>query len=289
MILVVQIDPGPIPTLTPSAPAFTRKSAASAVAIFPTTTSSSGKSFLIFFKIFKTPLECPWAVSITIASIPASYKALHLNKESLETPIAAATFNRPNLSLFDIGLRDNFWISLNVIKPTKFLFLSITGNFSILCFCKISSASPIVTPSFAVIKLAVVITSERDLLFSFSNLKSLLVTIPINLFSLLIIGIPPILYSFIHCLASKTNASFFKVTGFRIIPDSDLLTFFTLLACSSIDMLLWRTPNPPSWAIAIAILLSVTVSIAAETIGIFKFIFLENLDFKSTSLGRNSE
>ena len=52
MILVVQIDPGPIPTLTPSAPAFTKKSAASAVAIFPTITSSFGKSFLMFFKIF---------------------------------------------------------------------------------------------------------------------------------------------------------------------------------------------------------------------------------------------
>ena len=47
-------------------------------------------------------------------------------------------------------------------------------------------------------------------------------------------------------------------------------------------MLLCKTPNPPSWAIAIAILLSVTVSIAAETIGIFKFIFFENLDLMST-------
>src|SRR5690606_17759674 len=34
--LVVQIDPGPIPTLTASAPCLTRYLAASAVAIFPT-------------------------------------------------------------------------------------------------------------------------------------------------------------------------------------------------------------------------------------------------------------
>ena len=54
-------------------------------------------------------------------------------------------------------------------------------------------------------------------------------------------------------------------------------------------MLLCKTPNPPSWAIAIAILLSVTVSIAAETIGIFKFIFFENLDLMSTSFGSCSE
>ena len=41
-------------------------------------------------------------------------------------------------------------------------------------------------------------------------------------------------------------------------------------------MFLCKTPIPPSCAIAIAILDSVTVSIAAATIGIFKVIFLEN-------------
>ncbi len=42
---VVQIEPGPIPTLTASAPASTRYLAASAVAILPTTTSSSETLF----------------------------------------------------------------------------------------------------------------------------------------------------------------------------------------------------------------------------------------------------
>ncbi len=40
---------------------------------------------------------------------------------------------------------------------------------------------------------------------------------------------------------------------------------------------------------AIAILLSVTVSIAAETTGMFKLMFLENLVVKSTWFGRHSE
>ena len=40
-ILVVQMEPGPIPTLIPSAPAFNKNFAASAVAMFPTTTSTS--------------------------------------------------------------------------------------------------------------------------------------------------------------------------------------------------------------------------------------------------------
>ena len=45
IILVVHIDPGPIPTLTPSAPAFARNLAASAVTMFPATRSMLGKLF----------------------------------------------------------------------------------------------------------------------------------------------------------------------------------------------------------------------------------------------------
>ena len=50
----MHIEPGPIPTLTPSAPASTKNLAASAVAIFPTITSIFGNFSFIFFKIFKT-------------------------------------------------------------------------------------------------------------------------------------------------------------------------------------------------------------------------------------------
>ena len=48
-------------------------------------------------------------------------------------------------------------------------------------------------------------------------------------------------------------------------------------------------PIPPSDATAIAIFDSVTVSIAAEQKGKFKIMFLVNLVFKETSLGRTSE
>ena len=41
-ILVVQIDPGPIPTFNESAPALIKSIAASAVAILPTTTGKFG-------------------------------------------------------------------------------------------------------------------------------------------------------------------------------------------------------------------------------------------------------
>ncbi len=68
-------------------------------------TSIFGNLFLIFFKIFKTPFEWPWAVSITTASTPALHKASHLFIDSFETPIAAATFNLPKESLLDLGFK----------------------------------------------------------------------------------------------------------------------------------------------------------------------------------------
>ena len=49
------------------------------------------------------------------------------------------------------------------------------------------------------------------------------------------------------------------------------------------------TVTESKMAIAMAILLSVTVSIAAETIGIFNEIFLENLEFIFTSRGKTLE
>jgi hypothetical protein len=57
--LVVQMEPGPIPTFTASAPASTKYFAASPVAILPTTISNSGNFFFIAFKIITTPLVCP--------------------------------------------------------------------------------------------------------------------------------------------------------------------------------------------------------------------------------------
>ena len=73
-----------------------------------------------------------------------------------------------------------------------------------------------------------------------------------------------------------------------ITPLSERLTFLTCSACSSIDIFLWITPIPPSRAIAIAILYSVTVSIAAEITGIDNLILSVKLTFKSTFLGNIS-
>lgn len=58
------------------------------------------------------------------------------------------------------------------------------------------------------------------------------------------------------------------MTGSVIMPDSDRFTRSTIMAWSSIERLRWMMPMPPWRAIAIAMLSSVTVSIALETSGI---------------------
>ena len=68
-------------------------------------------------------------------------------------------------------------------------------------------------------------------------------------------------------------------------PFSLRLTLSTMAACASMDMFLWMMPNPPSRAIAIAMRASVTVSMAALSIGMFNFRFFASWTLKSTSLG----
>ena len=182
------------------------------------------------------------------------------------------------MSLFDIGLSVCLVMSRKVIRPTRFFCSSITGSFSILCRCRISSASAKEVFLVTVIKFSLVITSVIGRSLFFSNRKSLLVTIPANLPEPSTMGIPPILNWRIFSLASCTRLSKGSVTGSMIMPDSALFTALTLRACSSIVMFLCNTPIPPSRAMAIAIWLSVTVSIAAEIIGVFSDIFLENFD-----------
>ena len=123
----------------------------------------------------------------------------------------------------------------------------------------------------------------------FSKRRSRLVTIPKRQLFSSTMGIPPILYFAIFFLASFTIEFMVNTTGSMIIPDSALLTILTLLACSFMVMFLCKTPMPPSCAIAMAILLSVTVSMAAEIMGTFSEIFLENREVIETSLGSTSE
>ena len=144
-------------------------------------------------------------------------------------------------------------------------------------------------PTFAVTKGAFVITSETFKRISVIKRISRFVIIPKSFNSSSTTGTPEILYSPIKASASATVLSGPIKIGSIIIPLSDFLTLVICLACVAISIFLWMIPMPPKCAIAIAALYSVTVSIAAETIGMLSVTRLVRLDFKQTSLGSTSE
>src|SRR5882757_20924 len=74
-----------------------------------------------------------------------------------------------------------------------------------------------------------------------------------------------------------------------ISPLSLRLTFRTCSTCFSMLMFLWRIPMPPSLARAIARVASVTVSIAADNMGIFRVMSRVSLLRMSTSRGKTCE
>ena len=74
-------------------------------------------------------------------------------------------------------------------------------------------------------------------------------------------------------VAIATVSSGLSVMGSEMMPFSVRLTFATSRACCSIEMFLWMMPIPPSWAMDMASLDSVTVSMGADTSGIFNSMF----------------
>ena len=78
--------------------------------------------------------------------------------------------------------------------------------------------------------------------------------------------------AFISSSASASVWSGVMVIGLTTMPLSKRLTWRTAVACSSTLRLRWSTPIPPSWASAIAMSASVTVSIADDRIGMLSGI-----------------
>ena len=103
MTRVVQIEPEPIPTFTPSTPSPIRASAPSAVATLPAMRSTLGKRPRSRCTIVMTPCECPWAVSTTSTSAPAATSASARSTVSLAIPTAPPTRRRPSSSLDAFG------------------------------------------------------------------------------------------------------------------------------------------------------------------------------------------
>ena len=113
--------------------------------------------------------------------------------------------------------------------------------------------------------------------------------IPTSRRSSAVIGTPEMLYWSITSRARPTVADGGSVTGSMMIPLALRLTLSTSSACRSIDRFLWITPRPPSWESAMAISLSVTVSIGELTSGIFSWMPRVSRVLTSTSDGTTAE
>ena len=116
---VVQMEPGPMPTLMQSAPASMSASAASAVAILPAMSCASGNASFTARQALRMLWEWPCAESSTSASTPTFSKRSARSSTSFVTPMAAAQSSRPCASLAAFGYLTAFSMSLMVIRPLR--------------------------------------------------------------------------------------------------------------------------------------------------------------------------
>ena len=124
----------------------------------------------------------------------------------------------------------------------------------------------------------------------FSKRKSRLVTKPTTLpFSTT--GKPDILRLRRACISTNSPISISgpMVTGSFTMPLSWRFTLATALAWRSAVMFLWIMPMPPSCAIEMASLASVTVSIAAESKGVLRVMLRVSGVWSLTSRGSTWE
>ena len=125
-----------------------------------------------------------------------------------------------------------------VISPTNLCSSSTMGNFSTLFSKRIFFASSRLVSLCEVMRLSFVIRCSTFMLRSSWYLTSLLVMIPMRLFSSSTTGRPEILYLAIISFASPSVWFLERVTGSAIMPFSDRFTLLTCAACSSMVIFL---------------------------------------------------
>src|SRR5579863_3784647 len=150
------------------------------------------------------------------------------------------------------------------------------------------SASSSVVPTDTVTRFSFVITLLTAWSRFFSNRRSRLVRMPTSR-APRVTGSPETRYFVMMSIASRTDSSGEIVTGSTIIPLSERFTRSTSSAWRSTPMLRCTNPSPPWRAMAIARRDSVTVSIAAETSGMFSEILRVSCVLVSTSVGRTED
>ncbi len=241
---VVQMEPGPTPTLMPSQPASISAWAPSRVATLPPMTSTV-EFDLILATMSPTRREWPWAVSTTMKSAPASIRAWARSYASPATPTAAPTSSRPPLSLAAFGYFSALTKSLTVMRPLRMPASSTSGSFSILWRRSSSMASTPEMPTLPVTSGIGVMTSRTWRLRSDSKAMSRLVTMPRSLPAGSVTGTPEMRNFAQSWSASRSVASGCTVIGSVTMPDSERLTRSTWLAWSAMERLRCSTPTPP--------------------------------------------
>src|SRR5512137_1831312 len=284
---VVQMEPGPMPHFTASTPALQRSSAASPVATLPATSSIPLKLGLVSRTASMTPRLWPWAVSMVMTSAPALSRAWMRASRSGPTPTAAPQSSRPLRSLAALGCCWTFSMSLMVMRPRSSKASLTTSSFSMRCWCSSTLASSMVTPSRAVTSFRVMTASTVCSRF-FSKRRSRLVRMPTS-FPRSVTGMPLMPFSRIRATAAESLAEGSMVMGSPTTADSNFFTLWTSAACSSTVRFLWMKPIPPLCAMAMAMRDSVTVSMAAETMGMLMVMLRVRRVAVSTDLGRMSD
>ena len=153
--------------------------------------------------------------------------------------------------------------------------------------CRMSMACSVVVSGGAVISFVVMMRSTL-LAVSLWKRRSRRVIMPTSL-PPSSTGRPDMLWRAISSRAFSIVASGVRVTGEVMTPASERFTLRTSLAWRAMSRLRWIIPRPPSCASAMARRASVTVSIAAETIGMFKVMFLVSRVPVPTSSGITSD
>ena len=158
-------------------------------------------------------------------------------------------------------------MSLTVMRPRRKPSSSTTGSFSMRFFQRMSLASSSVVPTEAVTSGGCRMTLAMGWSTTSTNRRSRLVRMPTRRPSGSVIGTPEMWYFAMIARADSTGASGGSVTGSTIMPDCERLTLSTSATWSATDRLRCTMPMPPARAMAMARGASVTVSIAAETMG----------------------
>mmetsp|Transcript_14011 Transcript_14011/g.26180 ORF Transcript_14011/g.26180 Transcript_14011/m.26180 type:complete len:241 (-) Transcript_14011:197-919(-) len=225
---------------------------------------------------------------MTTASTPAATKALTRSRSAGRVPMAAATRSSLFTGFFVAFGKSTFFL-MSVLATRAMMrpdFVTI-GSLPFLDICKVWFASSRSIPSLTVTRSAAGVMISLSLVWrSRTKSVSLLVTRPRSFdpnFPLSVTG-KPVKPSVLLSLSSSCNVMVGGTqTGSRINPALNFFTRATSAACASTGKFVWITPMPPSSAIAMAMLDSVTVSMGLETMGVFRAIFFVKRDESATS------